>query len=219
MSDTPRCRIAILAAGTGGHVLPALEVAQGLRAEGAHIEWLGAGRDLERRLVDAAGFPYTDIGAIGFVGRGALGQLSSLLLNGLALLRAIVWMQRRRPDIVFGFGGYICVSGGLAAHLCRIPLILHEQNAVPGRANRLCARWARIGFEGIPGGFSGLVETHPSGNPVRPDIAALPEPGRRYAERGTAPLRLLVLGGSSGAEQLNQALPALLGGRSDLEVR
>ncbi|MEQ9562924.1 MAG: undecaprenyldiphospho-muramoylpentapeptide beta-N-acetylglucosaminyltransferase, partial [Woeseiaceae bacterium] len=118
-------------------------------------------------------------------------------------------MNRHRPAAVLGMGGFVSGPGGLAAWLTRRPLLIHEQNAVAGLTNRLLARLARVVLQAFPGSFPARIKCETVGNPVRPDIAALPRPSQRYDER-SGPLRLLVLGGSQGALALNRAVPAAL---------
>ena len=198
--------IMIMAGGTGGHVFPALEVARVFQSHGARVSWLGSPRGIEQRLVPAAGLPLFTLPIEGVRGRGPLGVLKAPGLITLAIWRALGVLRQSRPDLVIGFGGFASGPGGVAAYLMRTPVVIHEQNAVAGTANRLLARMAKKIFTAFPDVFS---EAQVVGNPVRAEIASLPEPQQRFANR-KGPLRLLVLGGSLGARFINELLPQTL---------
>lgn len=201
-------RILIMAGGTGGHIFPALAVAEELCRHGAEVSWLGSRHGLEAELVPRAGYEIDYISIGGLRGKGAWTWLAAPLRLLRALWQALGVVRRRRPAAVLGLGGFVTGPGGLAAWLLRCPLLIHEQNARPGLTNRLLARIARrvlVAFPGtFPDGRGELV-----GNPVRRPIAALPAPAARYAGR-SGPLRLLVVGGSQGAMALNETVPAAL---------
>ncbi|MCC5795024.1 MAG: undecaprenyldiphospho-muramoylpentapeptide beta-N-acetylglucosaminyltransferase [Chromatiales bacterium] len=199
--------VLIMAGGTGGHVFPALAVAEELRRRQHPVVWLGTGRGLEARLVPAAGFAFEQLRVQGLRRRGALAWLVAPFTLVLALLDALRVIRRCRPRLVLGMGGYASGPGGLAAWLLRLPLVIHEQNAVAGLTNRLLARFAREVLQAFPGSFSPRIGARTVGNPVRPDISALPAPESRLADR-QGPLRLLVLGGSQGARAINLVVPA-----------
>ncbi|MFQ5634814.1 MAG: undecaprenyldiphospho-muramoylpentapeptide beta-N-acetylglucosaminyltransferase [Gammaproteobacteria bacterium] len=213
--------ILIMAGGTGGHVFPALAVARALRRSDEEIVWLGTAHGIESRLVPDEGIPLEQTRAAGLRGKGPLRWLLAPAILLLALVDAIGVLRRRRPKVVLGMGGFASGPGGLAAWLLRKPLIIHEQNSVAGLTNRLLAGLAREVLEAFPGSFSAGVRTRLVGNPVRRDIAALPEPCHRFGNRG-GPLRLLVLGGSLGARVLNETVPraiALLDADRRPEIR
>jgi UDP-N-acetylglucosamine--N-acetylmuramyl-(pentapeptide) pyrophosphoryl-undecaprenol N-acetylglucosamine transferase len=201
----------IMAGGTGGHVIPALALADALRARSHAVVWMGTPAGIEARLVPAAGYPVEWISVSGLRGKG----LASWLLAPFRLARA--WWQaqralaRIRPDAVVGMGGFASGPGGLAAVLARRPLVVHEQNAVPGLTNRLLARVATRVYEAFPRSFARRsgIEAECVGNPVRAAIAALPAPRDRLKDRAGR-VRLLVLGGSQGASALNAAVPQAL---------
>ncbi|MBT8096763.1 MAG: undecaprenyldiphospho-muramoylpentapeptide beta-N-acetylglucosaminyltransferase [Woeseia sp.] len=202
--------ILVMAGGTGGHVYPALAVANALREQSRDVVWLGTRRGIEARVVPAAGIPIEWVSVQGLRGKGRL----TMLLAPLKLLRAL-WQSlrivaRHRPAAVLGMGGFVSGPGGLAAWLLRRPLIIHEQNAVSGVTNRLLACLARVVLQAFPGSFSARVNARTVGNPVRAEIAAVPPPATRWDGRSGS-LRLLVLGGSQGALALNRAVPAALG--------
>jgi len=202
-------RVVIMAGGTGGHVFPALAVAQALGARGAAVAWLGTERGLEARLVPAAGLPLHTLPVAGLRGRGVGAWLAAPFRIARAVAAAARLLRSLSPDVVLGMGGYAAGPGGVAAWLLRRPLVIHEQNAIPGLTNRLLAPLARRVLAAFPGAFPEGPKVTVTGNPVRAEIAALPAPAARWAGR-TGPTRLLVLGGSQGARALNEALPAAL---------
>jgi len=203
----PHKPILIMAGGTGGHVYPALAVADYLRDRGVPLYWLGTRHGLEARVVPERRFPLLTIDIRGLRGNGVIGWLLAPFRLCIALGQAIRHLLRCRPAVVLGMGGFVSGPGGFAAWLLRIPLVIHEQNAVAGLTNRLLAPLARAVLEGFPGSFARGART--TGNPVRADIGRLPPPAERLAGR-SGPVRLLVLGGSQGARALNQRLPAAL---------
>jgi len=206
MSGRP---ILVMAGGTGGHVYPALAVAQALEARSQNVVWLGTHRGLESSVVPAAGI---DIEWVTVRGLRRKGPLALLIAPGSliwALLQSLGIILRRRPVAVLGMGGFVSGPGGLAAWLTRRPLVIHEQNAAAGLTNRLLARLARVVLQAFPGSFNSRVVVETVGNPVREDISAVAQPADRYNNRQGA-LRLLVLGGSQGALALNQTVPAAL---------
>jgi UDP-N-acetylglucosamine--N-acetylmuramyl-(pentapeptide) pyrophosphoryl-undecaprenol N-acetylglucosamine transferase len=198
--------ILIMAGGTGGHVFPGLAVADELRGRGWKVVWMGAKTGMEARLVPARGYPVEWIRAAALRGKGVLAKLLlplNLLVGFWQSARAIF---RVRPDVVLGMGGYVAFPGGMMASLLARPLAVHEQNAVAGLTNRVLAAVADAAMEAFPGAMKRAEWT---GNPVRADIAAIPSPEARYAARG-GPLRLLVVGGSLGAQALNEVVPKAL---------
>ncbi len=211
--------IVIMAGGTGGHVFPALAIAEGLRARGLAVSWLGTRRGLEAELVPKAGIEIDWISVSGLRGKGLAGWLLAPARLAVALLQALAALRRRRPAAVLGMGGFVAGPGGVAARLLAVPLLVHEQNAVAGLTNALLARIADRVLEAFPGTFPPARGARLTGNPVRAEIAALPQPATRLGGRGGR-LRLLVIGGSLGAAALNGVVPAAaarLAGR--LEIR
>ncbi len=200
--------VLILAGGTGGHIFPGLAVAQALRARDVPVAWLGANGGMETKLVPPSGVPLETIAVAGLRGKGALALATAPFRVLRALWQAVAVLRRLRPRAVLSFGGYAAGPGGLAAYLLRRPLLVHEQNRAPGLTNRVLARLAARVLCGFPDTFPGrAAET--VGNPVRPEIAAVPPPTQRLAT-AHSPVRMLVLGGSQGAQALNATLPAVL---------
>jgi UDP-N-acetylglucosamine--N-acetylmuramyl-(pentapeptide) pyrophosphoryl-undecaprenol N-acetylglucosamine transferase len=201
--------ILIMAGGTGGHVFPALAVALALRARSREVVWLGTRRGLEARVVPAAGFPIEWVTVSGLRGKGLVSWLTAPLRLLVALAQSLSIIRRRRPAAVLGMGGFVTGPGGVAAWLTRRPLVIHEQNAIAGMSNRLLARFAGEVLEGFPESFPAGLRARCIGNPVRPDMFAQPPPEVRFASR-SGRARLLVLGGSLGAQALNEIVPAAL---------
>ncbi|MEJ5030640.1 undecaprenyldiphospho-muramoylpentapeptide beta-N-acetylglucosaminyltransferase [Comamonas sp. MYb69] len=196
----------IMAGGTGGHIFPGLAVAQELRSRGWTVHWLGAPDSMEERLVPPQGFALERVAFSGVRGKGlmSLVGLPLRLLKALQQARAV--LRKVRPDVVVGMGGYITVPGGLAAKLAGVPIVLHEQNSVPGMANKLLARMAQRVFSAFPHAIDGGQWV---GNPLRAEFLQQPEPAERFAGR-SGPLQLLVVGGSLGAKALNEVVPKAL---------
>ncbi|HEY2682319.1 MAG TPA: undecaprenyldiphospho-muramoylpentapeptide beta-N-acetylglucosaminyltransferase [Steroidobacteraceae bacterium] len=206
MSEAP---VLIMAGGTGGHVFPALAVASALRERGVPVVWLGVPGSMEAKLVPARGFPIEWVRVAGIRGKGLMPLLLAPVRITRAVLEAARVIRRLKPRAVLGAGGYVSGPGGIAAWLMRVPLLIHEQNAVPGMTNRWLARLATRVLEAFPGSFAPRVHALTIGNPVRADIAAIEAPQIRFAAR-TDRSRLVVFGGSQGARALNAALPLAL---------
>ncbi|GMU42541.1 MAG: undecaprenyldiphospho-muramoylpentapeptide beta-N-acetylglucosaminyltransferase [Xanthomonadales bacterium] len=196
-----------MAGGTGGHVFPGLAVADALRAREVPVVWLGAEGGMEQSLVPQRGIGFEAITVSGVRGKGWMKKLRMPLELARAFWQARRVLKRVRPRSVLSMGGYAAGPGGLAAWWLRRPLVVHEQNSIPGLTNRVLARLAQRVYTGFPTAFAGRGRW--VGNPVRAAITALPEPGARFAGRH-GPLRLLVLGGSQGALALNRLLPRAL---------
>ena len=206
---SPR-HLVVMAAGTGGHVMPGLAVADEMRARGWTVSWLGTTRGLENRLVPRAGISLDAVAFTGMRGKGlahTVGGAFRLVGAWAACLRIL---RRRRAAAVLGMGGYVCLPGGVAAWLLRRPLVLVNADASLLLSNRALVPMAAkiaFGFDGPAArAVRGAVVT---GNPVRAEIEALPEPSQRYAPRRGA-LKLLVVGGSLGAAVLNDCVPQAL---------
>ena len=201
-------KIMIMAGGTGGHVFPALAVADELRSRGVDVEWFGTRRGIEAELVPANNIPLHFIEVAGVRGKGVMTLLKAPLLLLKAVSQARALLKQHRPDAVLGMGGFASGPGGLAARLLGIPVVIHEQNAVAGTTNRWLAKLARRVMEAFPGS---LPKGQHCGNPVRREIAELPAPAQRLVRNGDRP-HLLVLGGSLGAQAINEVLPLAVSG-------
>jgi UDP-N-acetylglucosamine--N-acetylmuramyl-(pentapeptide) pyrophosphoryl-undecaprenol N-acetylglucosamine transferase len=197
-------RVAIMAGGTGGHVFPALAIANQLRESGCSVSWIGTAKGIENRVVPDAGYPLNLIPVSGLRGKG----IKSLLLAPFQLSRAL-WASLKilrgiQPHLVLGFGGFVAGPVGLAAKLRGDRLAIHEQNAKAGTTNRILARWADRVMTGFPDAL------HPSiyvGNPVRKEICPT---YKELIDSAGQNVNILILGGSQGARSLNQMLPAAL---------
>ena len=207
-------RVLIMAGGTGGHVFPGLAVAKRLRSLGVEVHWLGTQKGLEARLVVEAGIPIHFISISGFHGKSLKNRLLLPFKIVLAIIQALKIIYLFNPDIVLGMGGFVSGPGGVASWLLRKKLVIHEQNAKPGSTNLLLAKIATNVLEAFPNTFLNInvkkSKVRTVGNPVREEIIALPSPNLR-AERADQKIKhLLVLGGSLGAQAINQLLPKAL---------
>jgi len=213
--------ILIMAAGTGGHIFPGLAIAKDLAARGWSIHWMGTPTGMENKLVADAGYPMVRVNMSGVRGKGALAWLTLPLKVLAAFWQSSAAIFRIRPDVVLSMGGYVAFPGGMMAALWGKPLVVHEPGAVAGIANRVLAPVADRVVVGIEGAFDrkvaqGWANALPKlrrvdwlGTPVREEIAALPAPEARYAGR-EGRLRLLVVGGSLGAQTMNDLVLAAL---------
>ncbi|HMM55560.1 MAG TPA: undecaprenyldiphospho-muramoylpentapeptide beta-N-acetylglucosaminyltransferase [Candidatus Desulfobacillus sp.] len=196
----------VMAGGTGGHVYPGLAVAEYLNARGWRIVWMGNPDGMEARLVPGRGYEMAWVRVKALRGKGLLRALLLPAQLLRAFWQALRQLARFKPNVVLGMGGYVSFPGGMMAALSGRPLVVHEQNSVAGLANRVLAGVA----ERVLTGFPGVLKRGAwCGNPVRAEIAALPPPARRYAAR-SGPLQLLVVGGSLGAQALNETVPRAL---------
>ncbi len=204
----PDKTIMIMAGGTGGHVYPALAVADYLKQQGFNLYWLGTERGLEHRVVPEHGYTLLTISVAGVRGKGIVRTLISPFMLLFALFQAMSIMIRLRPAAVLGMGGFASGPGGIAAWLMRIPLLIHEQNAIAGLTNRLLVPFARTVMSAFPGAFEQMDKLIITGNPVRDDICRIPPPEQRLTLHDGTSINVLVLGGSLGALKLNEQLPA-----------
>lgn len=205
MNKTRRLAL-IVAGGTGGHIFPGLSVASELKARGWQVQWAGNPEAMEGRLVPANGVELNTLVFSGFRGKGLLQQL----LMPVKLLRAfwtsIQILRRTKPAVVLGMGGYVAFPLGMMSSLLNIPLVVHEQNSIAGLTNKVLAKLADRNLVAFP---HALPNSHWVGNPVREMIYSQPEPELRFKERKGV-LRVLVLGGSLGAQALNDVVPKAL---------
>lgn len=200
--------VLMMAGGTGGHVYPALAVANILRDRGANVHWVGTSQGLEARVVPNANLPLHSLSVQGVRGKGLLQKLRAVFALVIALKQAIGLLRELQPDCVVGMGGYASAPAGLAARLLGKPLVIHEQNAVAGTTNRLLAPFAQRVLCAFDGAFA-KRDAQIVGNPVRADLLERGA-GVKYHYRAQRALRVLVVGGSLGAQVLNDTLPEAL---------
>jgi UDP-N-acetylglucosamine--N-acetylmuramyl-(pentapeptide) pyrophosphoryl-undecaprenol N-acetylglucosamine transferase len=203
--------VLIMAGGTGGHIFPGLAVAEALRRRGVHVRWLGASGAMECERVPRAEIPLDVVDISGLRGKGAGRWIKMPLRLLRAVSQAFRLLGGNRPACAVSFGGYAAGPGGLAVRLRGIPLLVHEQNRIPGLTNRVLARMARQVLQAFPGTWAEKLQPLTCGNPVRESVVRLPAPDKRM-DRHDGRARLLVTGGSQGARALNLALPRALAG-------
>lgn len=205
----------IMAGGTGGHVFPALAVAQQLQEQGFLIHWLGTCRGIESRLVPEAGIELHTLSVEGVRGKGLVGLLKAPFLLAKALFQARRFIQQLKPSVVVGFGGFASGPGGLMASLMKVPLVIHEQNAYAGTTNKLLKNRAQRVLQAFDGA---LDNAQTVGNPVRANIAALSDGDVSVDQKSAQSLNILVLGGSLGARAINQVLAKTLAELVELDL-
>lgn len=196
-------KIMIMAGGTGGHVFPGLAVAQILREQGHKVVWLGTEAGIEARLVPAANIPLHFISVVGLRGKGMAHLVKAPFKILKALCQSLSIVKKEQPDCVLGMGGFVAGPGAVAAKLKGIPLVIHEQNAVAGTTNRLLAKRANRVLQAFANSFEEKITAQTIGNPVREN---LPQAQFKQEEK----LHVLVIGGSLGAQAINQVMPAVL---------
>lgn len=198
-------RVLIMAGGTGGHIYPALACAKVFECQGYDVRWLGSKGGMELDLVPQHNIPVDAISIKGVRGNGLMGLLLAPFRVLYAIGQSIALVRRFRPNVVLGMGGFVTGPGGVAAKICSVPLVVHEQNAVAGTTNKLLARIATRVLQAFSGALpKGLTV----GNPVRSDILDLKMKPEGY--RQGRPLKLLVVGGSLGAQAINKLVPEVL---------
>jgi UDP-N-acetylglucosamine--N-acetylmuramyl-(pentapeptide) pyrophosphoryl-undecaprenol N-acetylglucosamine transferase len=202
--------LVVMAAGTGGHIIPGLAIAREMQSRGWTVSWLGTSHGMENKLVPPSGLAMDTITFSGLRGKGLLHTAT----GGLRLLKAFFdcfgILRRRGASAVLGMGGYVCFPGGLMASLLNKPLVLVNADASLLLSNRSLLPVAdRVAFGFSGPAVQGVKNAVVTGNAVRAEIEALPAPAARWAGR-SGPLRLLVVGGSLGAQVLNRTLPAAL---------
>lgn len=207
---TKKINVLMMAAGTGGHVFPALAVADELAARGATIHWLGTPTGMENELVAKHGYQMHHIDMQGLRGKGLARMVKLPFMLFKAVMQARQIIANDAIDVVVGFGGYVTAPGGLAAKLSKKPLIIHEQNAIVGMSNKNLARHADKVLQAFDGAFTSGAKVITVGNPVRDAITQIPAPNVRYHPQDESPLKVLVVGGSLGAMAINQAVVDML---------
>lgn len=196
-------KLLVMAGGTGGHVFPAIAVAQELQQQGWEIRWLGTRDRMEAELVPKHHIPIEFIQISGLKGKGLGALLKAPFAIARAVLQACKIIKQYQPDVVLGMGGYVSGPGGIAAKLCGVPVVLHEQNAVAGLTNVWLSKIARKTLQAFPSAFP---HAEVVGNPVRQDVLTIAPPEVRFSSRGY-PINILVMGGSQGALAINQTMP------------
>ena len=197
----------IMAGGTGGHVYPAMAVADYMQEHGWKVVWLCTEGGMENKLIDGKDYKKAMITMRGVRGKGLLGWLLLPIKLTIAFKQSISAIRKHQPNVVLGMGGFAAFPGGLMAKLLDKPLVIHEQNSIAGLTNKILSLFANKVLAAFPSAFGNKALL--VGNPVRYDITQLPVPQLRYAAR-TGKLRLLVVGGSLGAQALNDVLPKAL---------
>lgn len=195
-------KIMILAGGTGGHVFPGLAVAEHLLTQGHQVFWMGTQGRLEARVVPKAGIIMDWLSVSGIRGKGWLVKLFAPFMLVKACWQARRILSQRKPDVVLGMGGFVAGPGGLMAKLLGIPLVIHEQNSVPGMTNRIIAHFATQSLEAFQGSFDSSIRAQCVGNPLRKAIN-----GRKVGLDLRKPVCILIIGGSLGAKVLNDIVP------------
>lgn len=210
-------RVLVMAGGTGGHIFPGLAVADNLKAQGWQVRWLGTPGRMEATLVPEHGYDIDFIDVVGVRGNGIKRLLMAPFMVMKSIAHASKVIEEFKPDVVIGFGGFASGPGGIAAWLKRVPLVLHEQNAVAGVTNRILAYFAKTVLMAFPNTFESKHKARVVGNPVRPEIANLggkltDEQRLVKSAENAHKLNILVVGGSLGAKVFNDDLPAILAG-------
>ncbi len=209
-------RIVVMAGGTGGHVFPALAVAQALAEKGWEVSWLGTKKGIESRVIPENNIAIDWLSVAGVRGKGLSGKITAVFMLGKACLQAVKILRNRKPDVVLGMGGFVACPGGLMAKILGIPLIIHEQNRVPGTTNRLLARIANRVLQAFPGSFNEKVKATCTGNPLRKAFQNQPE---KMAVKTNESVRLLIVGGSQGAQALNEIVPEAIDEIKGVQVK
>ncbi len=203
----------IMAGGTGGHVYPAMAVADYLKNQGWRIVWLCTEGGMENRLIANKDYEKAMMTMRGVRGKGLLGWLLLPAKLLKALRQSAEALRQHQPDVVLGMGGFAAFPGGLMAKILGKPLIIHEQNSVAGLTNKVLAHIAKQVLVAFPAAFASqtalATKARLVGNPVRENITQISAPSARLQQH-TGALRLLVVGGSLGAQALNEVLPKAL---------
>ncbi len=203
-------RLMIMAAGTGGHIFPGIAIAQTMRERGWQVSWLGTAHGMEQELVPRNGIEIDAIDFSGLRGKGLQHTLAGAFKLTASFASCLRFLARRRPDVVLGMGGYVTVPGGMMARLRRVPLVLVNADAALLLSNKTLTPLAQRVLFGFPADFgAAAAKALVTGNPVRKEILAVTPPQTRFDGR-EGPLRVLVVGGSLGAQVLNEAIPAAL---------
>jgi UDP-N-acetylglucosamine--N-acetylmuramyl-(pentapeptide) pyrophosphoryl-undecaprenol N-acetylglucosamine transferase len=204
-----------MAGGTGGHVFPALAVAQSLLDKGWQVSWLGTHNGLESKVVPENGIAIDWLSVAGLRGKGVVSKLKAVFMLIRACGQAGSILRQRKPDVVLGMGGFVAGPGGLMAKLLGIPLVIHEQNRIPGTTNRVLARFANQVLEAFPKSFNEKVGAICTGNPLRKAFLAVSD---KVAKRDKTAVNVLIFGGSQGAQVLNEVVPEAASHLVDVQI-
>ena len=202
--EAKRPTILVMAGGTGGHIFPGIAVAEELVKKGWKVHWLGTAERMEAEIVPKNGYPISFINIAGIRNKGWQTWLKTPFKILQSVMQSIQVLKEVKPDVVLGMGGYASAPGGVAAWLLRIPLVLHEQNAVAGMTNRFLSRISTKTLSAFPGAFSDRVTPNVVGNPLRSDIISIENV---MPEQPATSKKVLVVGGSLGAKVLNDVVP------------
>ena len=203
----PSMHVLIATGGTGGHVYPALAVAEELMHRGVRVSWMGTRKGMEEKLVSARSIPLHFVSVSGLRGKGLSGWLLAPFKLTYAIAQAINILMTQKPNVVLGMGGFVSGPGGIASWLLQKPLVIHEQNTVAGMTNKMLSHFATQVVEAFPDTFDKKVKAVYAGNPVRSDIEDINAPAERYEQASNKAVKVLVIGGSLGATALNENLP------------
>ncbi len=209
MSSNTLKRVLIMAGGTGGHIFPGLAVAKYLRDQGVDVQWLGTPQGLEAKLIPEANIPLHFISISGLRGKSIKTLLSAPVKLCMAIFQAKRILKTLQPDVVLGMGGFVSGPGGIASWLLGYPLVIHEQNAKAGFTNKVLSHFSDKILQGFPSAFPSSKKVVLTGNPVRVEIENITPPAQRF-QRTEKHCRLLIIGGSLGAQAFNEILPHAL---------
>lgn len=211
-------RIVIMAGGTGGHVFPALAVAEYLKNRAWEVSWIGTKKGMESRVIPAHDIEIDWLSVAGIRGKGLIATINNLMLFIKSFWQVFIILRKRKPDVILGMGGYVAAPGGLIASLMRIPLVIHEQNRVPGTTNRMLAKRANKVLEAFPNSFPDEMGAIFTGNPLRDDLLNFPDK-KYWTEASKREFRILVVGGSLGAQILNEVVPMTAENLQNVEIK
>ena len=215
---TQHKRIIIMAGGTGGHIFPALAVANHLRDLQWDVSWIGTQQGMESRVIPAHNIEIDWLSVAGIRGKGLVEKLKNVTKLLKSFWQIFKIFRKRKPNVVLGMGGYVAGPGGMIASLMGIPLVIHEQNRVPGTTNKLLVKRANKVLEAFPRSFSGEVKAIFTGNPVRTEFLNLKKKGY-WSPESKRNFRILIIGGSLGAQVLNEVVPNTLAKLENIDIK
>jgi len=199
--------VLIATGGTGGHVYPALAVAEELQRRGIKVSWMGTRNGMESKIVPSKSIPLHYVSVTGLRGKGLFGWLQAPFKVTIAVYQALSILIKQKPNVVLGMGGFVSGPGGIASWILRKPLVIHEQNTIAGMTNKMLSHFATHVVQAFPNTFKKNINAIHAGNPIRKDIENMDSPKIRFNSRQNKEINVLVLGGSLGATALNESLP------------